>query len=127
MSSTTARNAVASASSGVMSRKRIPGFGKSGISLMCALRSIIVQAPPSWSERLPNRGRCEQHQPMLASTPVPARWLGPGHLLYRRQEEQWIAGNVVFAHLEVQVGAGGMTAVADGADDVAAPHVLPLV
>ena len=46
IASTTARNASAFASSGVMSRKMIPGLGKPGMSRMCALRSIIVRAAP---------------------------------------------------------------------------------
>src|SRR5437773_7418169 len=77
-----------------MSRKTMPGLGKSGMSRMWRRSSIL---PALYHIRAP-RGR-------------PARG-------ERGQVEERVAGDVVPAHLEVEVRPRGLAALADQRDDL---------
>src|SRR5437660_502376 len=88
-----------SASSGVMSRKMIPGLGKSGMSRMRRRRSIMRS---------------------LYHIRAPRRRSARGQ---RRQVEERVAGDVVLAHLEVEVRARGLAAAPDRRDDLPLAHL----
>src|SRR5206468_11678845 len=90
-----ARKASASASSGVMSRKTMPGLGKSGMSRMRRRRSTM---------------------PSLYHIHAPVRRPAGGQ---RRQVAEGLAGDVVLAHLEVEIRARCLAALPDARADIA--------
>src|SRR5262245_10434119 len=99
----TARKASRSASSGVMSLKTIPGLGKSGMSRMWLVRSRVA-----WSFMAP---------PYHIGEPGRAR---PRR--QRREVVEGVAGDVVLADLEVEIGPGRLAGHPDRADHVALLH-----
>src|SRR5207247_11280491 len=77
-----------------MSRKTMPGLGKSGMSRMWRRSSIM---------------------PSLYHIRAPQRRPGRGE---RGQVEERVAGDVVLAHLEVQVRPRGLAGLPDQRDDL---------
>src|SRR5690349_23122270 len=83
-----------------MSRKRMPGFGKSGMSRMRLRRSIM---------------RLLYHIQVTARRPAGGQ---------RRQVEKRVPRHVVLADLEMEVRARRLSGAADDADHVALPNVV---
>src|SRR5271166_513709 len=102
-----------------MSRNRIPGLGKSGISRISFLSSstFICGISP--------RAIRQREQARLLVAGVTSKG-DPGGLVGTRQIGERIAREVVAAHLEVQIRAGGAPARADAADDLAARDRIAL-
>src|SRR5215467_2208178 len=79
-----ARKASASASSGVMSRKRIPGFGKSGMSRMWRRRSLMVSRFSAEGSGLaPAVGAAQFHEAAIAEVLL-GQALGPAAQAHER-------------------------------------------